>query len=465
MIWSTYNKITNIILKLQYKICSSNSETLFAFQRDRNSHFGRVAMKRYAVVGLGYVGLGLAAELAKHCPVIGHDIDKHRINGLKKYQDRNKLIPAEALKNPQLTFTDNLMDIKIANFFIVSVATPAIFYEFPDLEPLVNAAKDLAKVIKKGDIIVFESTVYPGTTEEVCIPVLEKESGLKNGKDFHIGYSPERINPGDTKHTLKNITKIISAQDQKTLQTVQETYKFICDKVHRVSCIAAAEAAKLLENTQRDVNIALMNEFSKIMHALNLNTHEVLQAAKTKWGFIPYKPGFVGGHCISIDPHYLVFQAKRHGLYPELLVTTRKVNDGMSQFVVQSLMELLCKNHINTQNLCVGVFGITYKENVVDVRNSLALKMVKELKMLGFTCQLHDPLLEESDHEAHLEIIPLEKLKHLQVAIIVSGHTWYKERGLSAILKNCVTRPIVMDIPNLFIENHHEHSNIIYWHL
>lgn len=422
-------------------------------------------MKRYTVVGLGYVGLGLAVELAKHSPVIGYDIDKQRIYSLKKYQDRNQLISAEELHNSQITFTDNLTDIKNANFFIISVSTPAVFYEFPDLDPLIHAVKDIAKVIKKQDIIVFESTVYPGTTEEICIPILEKESGLQNGKDFHVGYSPERINPGDTEHTLKTITKIISAQNQETLQAIQQTYSLICDKVYPVSCIAAAEAAKLLENTQRDVNIALMNEFSKIMHALHLNTHEIIEAAKTKWGFVPYKPGFVGGHCISIDPHYLAFQAKRYGLYPDLLVTARKINDGMSQFVVQSLMQLLCTNHINTQNLSIGIFGITYKENVIDIRNSLALKMVKELKALGFSCQLHDPLLENTEHLEHLEIIPLEKLKPIQVAIIISGHAWYKEHGLATILKSCVTHPIVMDIPNLFINNYQEYANIIYWHL
>lgn len=422
-------------------------------------------MKQYTVVGLGYVGLGLAVELAKHYPVIGYDINKQRIAALKKYQDRNQLVPSEELKNPHLTFTDNLMDIQSANFIIISVATPAIFYEYPDLEPLVNASRDVAKIIKKGDIIVFESTVYPGTTEEICIPILEKESGLQNGKDFHVGYSPERINPGDKNHTLKNITKIVSAQNKETLRAVQQTYSLICEKVHPVSCIAAAEAAKLLENTQRDVNIALMNEFTKIMHALNLDTHEILQAAQTKWGFVPYKPGFVGGHCISIDPHYLVFQAKRHGVCPDLLITARKVNDGMSQFVVQSLMELLCKHHMTSQDICIGIFGITYKENVVDIRNSLALKMVKELKTLGFRCQLHDPMLEKTDPIEHLEITPLEKLEKIQVAIIVSGHTWYKEQGLQTILRSCASHPIIMDIPNLFVDTHQTYSNIIYWSL
>ena len=246
-------------------------------------------------------------------------------------------------------------------------------------------------MIKKGDIIVYESTVYPGATEDVCIPIIEKISHLKCGRDFNVGYSPERINPGDQQHTLKTITKIISAQNEQTLNAVQETYASICDSVYPVSNICTAESIKILENTQRDVNIALMNEFSKIMHALNLDMHEVLEGAKTKWSFVPYKPGFVGGHCISIDPHYMAFEAKRHGVYPELILAARKINDGITKFVIQSMTKLLIKNKVNTSDVSIGIFGVSYKENVPDIRNSLALKLFKELKTYGFNCRVHDP--------------------------------------------------------------------------
>ena len=365
-------------------------------------------MNQYAVVGLGYVGLGLATAFSKENNLIGYDINETRIHELSRHFDRNGLIPSNDLSNTNLTFTSHIEDIKHANFYIVAVATPAYFYEIPNLEPLIGATKQLASILNKNDIIVFESTVYPGTTEEICIPLLESISGLQHGKDFHVGYSPERINPGDEHHTLKNITKIVSAPDEETLKIIQVAYETICDKVYPVSSIATAEAIKLLENTQRDVNIALMNEFTKITHALDLNTHEIIEAAKTKWSFMPYKPGFVGGHCISIDPHYLAFKAKRIGVQPELMLAARRVNDGMTQFIIQSMMKILIQNNIDKNNLSIGVFGVSYKENVPDLRNSLSLKLVKELREYGFICHVHDPLTDEDSHHR-----PLEKFEEI----------------------------------------------------
>ena len=423
-------------------------------------------MNRFAVVGLGYVGLGIAIALSKKGPVWGYDVNQQRIETLRQCIDRNNLFSSAELTsaNKNLMYTHQVADIQSANFYIVSVATPAYCYETPDLEPLIGATKDVAGILKKGDIVVFESTVYQGVTDEVCIPILEKVSQLKNGEDFHVGYSPERINPGDSAHTLKTITKIVSAQDPDTLKIIQAAYETICDKVYPVSNIRTAESIKLLENTQRDVNIALMNEFSKIMHELDVDMHEVIEGAKTKWGFVPYKPGIVGGHCISIDPHYLAFKAKRHGIQPELILAARRVNDGMSQFVINAMIKLLIKNHLSTTNLRIGLFGITYKENVRDLRNSLALKVYKELGTYGFECFLHDPLVDQKENYP-FKLTALEDLSDLYVAIILVGHDFYRDLGLKKILEKCKKNVVVLDVPNLFVDTYQKISELVYWNL
>ena len=419
-------------------------------------------MKTYAVIGLGYVGLGLATSLSTKKTVFGYDINEHSVQELCEQVDRNKQVDKEVLSRSTVIYTSNIEDIRRVNFYIVTVSTPAYFYEIPNLDPLIAATKKLASVIKKGDIIVYESTVYPGTTEDICIPILEEFSHLKNGVDFHVGYSPERINPGDGQHTLKTITKVIAAQDAKTLKAIRETYESICDTVYPVADIKTAEAIKILENTQRDVNIALMNEFSKIMHALNLDMHNIIEGAKTKWGFVPYKPGFVGGHCISIDPHYLAFEAKRHGVQPELILAARRVNDGMTQFVIQSMMKLLIKNKIDTANINIGVFGVSYKENLLDTRNSLALKLIKELREYGFNCHVHDPF---SHHDLHdIQLKSFDQLCDLSVAIVVVAHDSYRN-SLQKILGACQTPGILMDIPNLFVNEKQHCKKLIYWNL
>lgn len=420
-------------------------------------------MKTVAVVGLGYVGLGLAVALSKKMEVIGYDNNPTRITELNEHIDHNHLISSTDLAHKNLAFTNDCHEIKHANFFIVSVSTPAYSYEIPNLEPLANATKDLSRILKKKDIVVFESTVYPGTTEEICIPILEQGSGLKNGEDFHIGYSPERINPGDNIHTLSNITKIISAQDEKTLHAIEHVYNLICDSVYPVSSIKTAEATKLLENTQRDVNIALMNEFTKIMHALDLNMHEIIEAAKTKWGFVPLKPGFVGGHCISIDPYYLAYEAKRHGVQPDLILMARRINNEMSHFVIESLIQILLKHHVDKNNLHIGLFGMTYKENVIDFRNSLSIKLLNELKTYGFDCQIHDPLITKSN--ANFQTDTWEEMNNLSVAIILVGHQFYKKQGLKNFTNKCKNPAVILDIPNLFVEDSKSHHDIIYWSL
>lgn len=424
-------------------------------------------MRRIAIVGLGYVGLGLALALSKNNTVLGYDISKQRVNELRDNIDCNQLYSKEELSSCLLTCTDDLQAIKEADFFIVCVSTPAYYYEMPNLEPLENATKKLATILKKGDIVVFESTVYPGTTEEICLPLLEEFSHLKAGVDFNIGYSPERISPGDNVHTLANTTKVISAQNKETLAVIEEVYKTCCDTLYPVSNVMTAEAVKILENTQRNINIALLNEFSEIMHAMDLSVHEILEAAKTKWSFMPYKPGFVGGHCISIDPLYLAFKAKRIGAPHDIILAARKVNDGVTIFVKNELIHLLTDNKLTIKDCRVGIFGLTYKENIPDIRNSLALKFVKELQHIGLDCKLHDPCAEKHQlmTKYHLELHEFDDIRDIAVAIILVGHDLYRDKGINAFLEKMPDQKIIMDIPNLFNDAVQQCNNVQYWSL
>ncbi len=424
-------------------------------------------MRHIAIIGLGYVGLGLALALSKNNKVIGYDISEARISGLKKNNDRNSLFTSEELSQAKIDYVSKCEEIKNADFYIICVSTPAYYYELPNLEPLINASKQVAGVLKKGDIVVYEATVYPGTTEEVCLPLLEEISKLRVGEDFNIGYSPERISPGDAEHTLATVPKVISAQNEETLEIIASVYKDCCDTLYPVSSIKAAEAVKILENTQRDINIAFMNEFSEIMHALDLNVHEIIEAAKTKWSFVPFKPGFVGGHCISIDSLYLAFKAKRIGVQHDLILAARKVNDGITKFIRHELINMLVKQNIPVQNCRVGIFGLTYKENIPDIRNSLALKLVKELKHAGFNCLLNDPCAnnEVLKEDYDLEVKHFDQITDISVALIVVGHDFYKNMGFDKFLEKMGNQKIVMDIPNLFIDSQKNDPNILYWSL
>ncbi|NSL19242.1 nucleotide sugar dehydrogenase [Tatlockia micdadei] len=424
-------------------------------------------MRKIAVIGLGYVGLGLAQSLGKHNPVLGYDISKSRISELKNNVDRNHLFTKEELSESNIEYVTDLQAIKHADFYIVSVSTPAYYYELPNLEPLIKATKQLATILKKGDVVVFESTVYPGTTEEVCQPLLEEISGLKSPEDFSIGYSPERINPNDLQHTLANTPKIISAQNKESLKIIEEVYKTCCQTTYPVSNIMAAEAVKILENTQRDVNIAFMNEFSEIMHALNLNVHEIIEAAKTKWNFVPFKPGFVGGHCISVDSLYLAFKAKRVDVQHDLILTARKVNDGITRFVKHELIKILIKNRITVPDCPIGIFGLTYKENIPDIRNSLALKFIKELNETKVNYFIHDPLVDKNYvfDKYHIQIQEFEEIKDISVAIIIVAHDFYREAGIERFLTKMGSKKIIMDIPNLFADSTKNYDNIQYWSL
>ena len=397
---------------------------------------------------------------------VAEEYNPDRIKELNQDQDKNLLFTAEELASAPITYTHDLNAIQSANFYIIAVPTPAYFYETPDLEPLINASSAIATIIKQGDIIVYESTVYPGTTEDICIPILEKKSGLKNTQDFYVGYSPERISPGDQQHTLQNITKIIGAQDSQTLQIMQQTYELICDNVYAVSSIPAAEASKILENTQRDVNIALMNEFTQIMHAMNLDTDEILAAAQTKFGFVPYKPGLVGGHCISIDPFYLAFKAKQVGVYPELILSATRVNDAMPEFIIQSMLKLMIRHHADCYPLKIGVFGISYKANVVDTRNSLVLKLIRDLKRNHYDCCIHDPYEHDPiNSEFPINLEKFTDISGLSVAIIAVEDEYYRKQGLSEFIAKCKTPAIIMDLGHLFAEEAMTHKDLVYWKL
>lgn len=426
-------------------------------------------MKRvFAVIGLGYVGLELAVCLAKHFEVMGFDASKDRIEELKEGYDRNHIVSRQRLESSSLEYFDVIEGIREASFYIVAVPTPAYYYELPDLDCLISATKNLAKILKKGDIVVYESTVSPGTTEEVCIDLLEKESELKHQRDFNVAFSPERINPGDSLHEMKNIVKVVGAQNEKTLKEITSAYEKVFKHIHPVSSIKVAEASKILENTQRDVNIALMNEFSKIMHAIDVDVHEVLDAAKTKWNFAPFSPGLVGGHCISVDPLYLAFQAKRKGVEPAVILSARKVNDGMPAYILDELFHLLIKKSTDFEALKIGIFGVTYKANVPDVRNSLMLKLIKLLSEYPIQLAIHDPRANKGflSEKYGIDLLDDESIHDMDVILLAVGHDEYLNQGLSHFVNKIRGSGVFMDIPNAFPrEEKSDYPSIQFWNL
>ncbi|AHE66557.1 nucleotide sugar dehydrogenase [Legionella oakridgensis] len=420
----------------------------------------------YAVIGLGYVGLELAMGLSKTVKVIGYDNSPERIEQLIHHYDKNKIFTKEQLQRSVIEYKNKLEDLKQANFYIVVVPTP-VCHSLPDLECLIKATRVLAGIIKKGDIIVYESTVYPGTTEEICIKLLEDISQMTCGEDFNVGYSPERINPNDTAHTLSTIVKIVSAQNQNTLREIVKVYQKV-SSVYPVMNIKVAEAAKVLENTQRDVNIAFMNEFARIMHALDINVQEVLDAAKTKWNFSDYKPGLVGGHCIAVDPLYLAFKAKQHGVEPSMILTARRINDDITHFIIEQMIKLLIKNRSNLNLITIGILGVTYKEDIPDIRNSLMLKLISELDEYQINYVIHDPHADKSLllSKYHLKLVDFADLQELDVLLLGVGHTFYLNHGLSSIVSKLKQPGLFMDIPSLFKEvDKSDFKNIIFWNL
>jgi len=385
--------------------------------------------KKIALVGLGYVGLPIALEFARKMSVIGFDINVQRIAQMKNQVDPCKELPTEAFQDTDIIFTHNLDDLRPASFYIVAVPTPIDEYNQPDLSPLISASKTVGKVLKKGDYVVYESTVYPGCTEEDCVPILEKESGLKCGIDFKVGYSPERINPGDKVHTLTNTKKIVSGCDDEALATIAGVYEqVITAGVHRAPSIKVAEAGKIIENTQRDVNIALMNELSIIFNRLGINTYDVIEAAGTKWNFLKFYPGLVGGHCIGVDPYYLVHKAKQVGYHAHLIDAGRFVNDSMGGYIAKQTVKRILAADKHLSQSRVLVMGFTFKENVADVRNTKVADIVHELQSYRVNVDLVDPYAdaEEVMHEYQIELKSEPQGKY-DAIIVAVAHREYRE--------------------------------------
>ena len=383
--------------------------------------------RKIAVVGLGYVGLPVAVAFARSgVPVVGFDIDRKRVEELKQGHDRTREVKPADLAQKSLRYASDPAEMQGSDFYIITVPTPIDAANRPDLGAMLAASATVAGSLKAGDIVVYESTVYPGAVEEDCVPVLEKKSGLVAGKDFTVGYSPERINPGDKVHRFETIVKVVAGQDARTLDIVADVYgSVVTAGIHRAPSIKVAEAAKVIENTQRDLNIAFMNELAAIFHKLGIDTGDVLAAAATKWNFLKYQPGLVGGHCIGVDPYYLTYRAEKAGYHPEVILAGRRINDGIGEWVARECIRSLTLR--NCTNAVVTVLGMTFKEDVPDIRNSRVIDIVRELERFGLRIQVHDPLAlpDETKHEYGVTLLKLDELKPADCVILAVAHQDY----------------------------------------
>ncbi|MFO8068084.1 MAG: nucleotide sugar dehydrogenase [Bacteroidales bacterium] len=407
-----------------------------------------------SVIGLGYVGLPIALEFARQVKVIGFDIKDDRVEKMKKNIDPNNELDSKDFEGCDIFFTSKAEDLKKANFHIVGVPTPIDKHNLPDLSPVLSASRAVGKALKKGDYVVYESTVYPGCTEEDCIPILEEMSGLKVGTDFKVGYSPERINPGDKEHTITTITKVVSGCDEEALENIAKTYELIVTAgVHRAPSLKVAEAAKIIENTQRDVNIALMNELSIIFNRMGINTFDVLEAAGTKWNFLKFYPGLVGGHCIGVDPYYLVFKAKEFRYHPQIINSGRFVNDSMGFYAAKQLVKKLIAAGKNILNSKVLVMGATFKENVSDIRNSKVADVICELKSYGLKVDVTDPYANSEELKEEYDFTLVDNIKDDYDAVIVAvnhePYMNYTEDDFIGLMRN-TKNPILVDIKGIY---------------
>ncbi|MGJ0491233.1 nucleotide sugar dehydrogenase [Methylobacter sp.] len=393
--------------------------------------------RKISVVGLGYVGLPVAVEFAKNQQVIGFDINSIRIEELKQGIERTNEVDAEDLKKANILYTCNAEDLKKADFHIIAVPTPVNKAKQPDLRPVIKASRTVGKQLKKGDIVVYESTVYPGATEEDCIPVLEQESGLIWGIDFNVGYSPERINPGDRVHTFKTITKVVSGDTPETLDTVAGVYESVVTAgVHRAATIKVAEAAKVIENTQRDLNISLMNELALIFNKMNIDTRDVLAAASTKWNFLPFDPGLVGGHCIGVDPYYLTYKSATLGYTPQVILSGRSINDSMGTFIAAQTVKELIKAEKCVRGSVVTILGFTFKENVPDIRNTRVIDIYKELQTYGINVQVFDPMSDPNEimEEYGVKLSAEDELKPAHAVLLAVPHDYFLAKDWSYLV-------------------------------
>ena len=424
--------------------------------------------RKVSVVGLGYVGLPVAVAFGKHGPVVGFDINEGRLQELRAGHDRTNEVTQEELAQGQIEFTSQTDVLAKADFHIVAVPTPIDDAHQPDLTPVVKASETVGKALKQGDIVVYESTVYPGVTEEICVPILERVSGLKCGVDFTVGYSPERINPGDKEHTFTKIKKVVSGQDAATLDIVADVYASVVTAgVHKAASIKVAEAAKVIENTQRDLNIALMNELALIFDRMGIDTLDVLEAAGTKWNFLKFKPGLVGGHCIGVDPYYLTHKAEKLGYIPQVILAGRRINDSMGAFIAQQTIKQMIHAGHPIAGAVVTLLGLTFKENCPDLRNSRVIDIIKELEDFGVTVQVFDPeaAAEEAEHEYGVTLLGLDQLKPAAAVVVAVAHDAYARWAPEQYLKLMHTAPVVIDVKGVCDGPALEQAGARFWRL
>jgi UDP-N-acetyl-D-galactosamine dehydrogenase len=422
-----------------------------------------------AVVGLGYVGLPLAVEFGKKMPTIGFDLSEEKIRNYRRHIDPTGEVPTEDLrKADHLQVTTDPSRLSQADAIIVAVPTPVDSAHQPDFSPLVSASAFVGKHMKRGALVVYESTVYPGATEEVCIPILEKNSGMKWKRDFHVGYSPERINPGDKEHTLTRILKVVSGDDAETLERVARLYESVITAgVHRASSIKVAEAAKVIENTQRDLNIALMNELAILFDKIGIDTLEVLVAAGTKWNFLPFRPGLVGGHCIGVDPYYLTHKAEMLGYQPQVILAGRRINDGMGKFIAEQTVKQMIRAGSQVKGAQVNVLGLTFKENCPDLRNSRVIDVIRELESFGVAVNVHDPVpdAKEARHEYGIELCSWDGLPRAEALIVAVAHKEFVSRELSELVAKVRKNGCFVDVKSQFDHRVLKESGLSVWRL
>lgn len=424
--------------------------------------------RKLAVVGLGYVGLPVAISFGNYFNVLGFDINSDRISELKRFYDRTGELTEDELKVAKVQFTNDPLLLRNCDFIIVAVPTPINNVNQPDLSPLIRASEIVGENLSSGTIVVFESTVFPGATEDICKPILENKSGLKCGTDFYLGYSPERINPGDKERTFTKITKVVSASDNDTLSVVADVYGTVIEKgIFRASSIKVAEAAKVIENTQRDLNIALMNELSLIFDKMGIDTLEVIEAASTKWNFIPFRPGLVGGHCIGVDPYYLTYKAESLGYHPQVILAGRRINDSMANFVVTSIIKKMILKGMNLRESVIHILGLTFKENVPDIRNSKVFDIVSELEEYGVCVRVSDCYADSKEvmRKSHLSLIDINNIeKPSDVLILSVPHREYVDLGWTGLKQLVKQDGVVVDLKGA-LDKQLCPSNISYWRL
>lgn len=424
--------------------------------------------EKLSLIGLGYVGMPIAVAFAKKVQVIGFDINDSKVKMYKKGVDMTREVGDEALKETTVDFTSDASRLREAKFHIVAVPTPVNNDHTPDLTPVESATRTLGKNLTKGSIVVYESTVYPGVTEDICVPILEEESGLKCGTDFKVGYSPERINPGDKVHRLETIVKIVSGMDKESLEEIAKTYELVVEAgVHRAESIKVAEAAKVIENSQRDINIAFMNELSIIFNKMGIDTQSVLKAAGTKWNFLKFYPGLVGGHCIGVDPYYLTYKAEQLGYHSQVILSGRRINDDMGKYVAENAVKNLIKADKNIKGAKVAILGITFKENCPDTRNSKVVDIIKELKEYEINPIVVDPVAdkEEAKKLYGIQLDTMDKLVDLDALIIATSHEEFKKITMEEFDKMFKNKKVIVDVKGILDREEYQKANYNYWRL